>query len=116
MRNAALARADRQRLADRFERLDLGWAQGPERGALRTRLLRRQKNIDTADREGQRAQCRVLEESPPCNTVHDFHPCSFLIATLFADHRSVPHAIPARGTCLTIACAKPRLNSRWNQA
>jgi len=71
MGDAGLARADRQRVADRFQRLDLGGGEHLEGRALCAGLPRGEQHLDAAHAEGERTDRGAFDESPAGHVVHE---------------------------------------------
>src|SRR5215813_7146286 len=70
MRDAGVARAGHERLAERFECLGLLGLEHLERDALGAGLLRRQQHVDAADRERERAGRGALHERASFDGIH----------------------------------------------
>src|SRR5579883_276489 len=70
MGDAVRARPDRQRLADRFERLDFVRLEHLERHALGAGLPRREPDLASCDREEKRPQASAPDEIPPSKLRH----------------------------------------------
>src|SRR5437773_2573994 len=64
------ARAGNQSLAQCLEGLDLVGLEQAERCALGARCARSQQNLDAADRERERSDCRAAHELPSLAHVH----------------------------------------------
>src|SRR6516164_7369172 len=69
-----LARTRDQRLAERVKRRGLRGRQRSQRDALRARGARREQNLGTAHREGERADCRAFHEGASFDVVHGLLP------------------------------------------
>src|SRR6266545_4761546 len=82
MRDAVLPCPDRERLADRFERLRFLGLEHAHGRALGARLPWGEQNLGAADRKGECAERRALDEFSPRNLIHGVPP-------------SLPYASPA---------------------
>src|SRR6266545_1030998 len=82
MRDAVLPCPDRERLADRFERLRFLELEHAHGRALGARLPWSEQNLGAADRKGECAERRALDEFSPRNLIHGVPP-------------SLPYASPA---------------------
>jgi hypothetical protein len=71
MGDASVPRSNGKRVADRFERLDLGRVEHLEGHALRAGLPRGEQHLDPTRRKGERADRSAFDESPAGQVVHE---------------------------------------------
>src|SRR3984885_15340341 len=70
MRDAGLARARQQRLAQRFDGFGFLATEQAERHRAGARLARRHQDFDAAHHEGEHAHARAFEKDAPLQSVH----------------------------------------------